>query len=208
MLGRSVFAPPFELRRRLPRLIVGLVALGAGVALMVRSRLGLSPWEVLHQGLSVRTGIAMGAMSILVGVPVLLAWIPLRQRLGLGTVLNVVLVGVTIDVALPRLPEARGLEAQAGFLVVGILLMGLGAGLYIGAGLGAGPRDGLMTGLAARGHSIRLVRTLMELTVLAAGWALGGTVGIGTIVFALTIGPLVQSSLGRFQVVTLTAPAE
>lgn len=200
--------PRVELRRRVPRLIAGLVACGTGLALMVLGDLGLGPWEVLHQGLSRRSGIPIGTMGILVGVVVLLGWLPLRQRPGVGTVCNVVLIGVTIDVVLAVAPEPDGLLSRWACLLVGVLLVGVGSGLYIGAGLGPGPRDGLMTGLAARGHSLRLVRTGIELSALVAGWALGGTVGVGTVLFAFAIGPLVQLFLGRLTIPTLTAPAE
>lgn len=197
-----------ELRRRVPRLLAGLVSCGTGLALMVLAGLGLGPWEVLHQGLSRRTGIPIGTMGILVGVVVLLGWLPLRQRPGVGTVCNVVLIGVTIDVVLALAPVPAGMAARWACLVTGVLLVGVGSGLYIGAGLGPGPRDGLMTGLAARGHSLRLVRTGIEVAALVAGWALGGTVGIGTVLFAFAIGPLVQLFLGRLTIPTLTAPAE
>lgn len=200
--------PRAELRRRVPRLLPGLAAMGLGLALMVLADLGLGPWEALHQGLSERTGVPIGTMGILVGVVVLAAWVPLRQRPGLGTVCNVVLIGVVIDAVLALSPEPEPLAARVACLAVGIVLVGVGSGLYIGAGLGPGPRDGLMTGLAARGHSLRLVRTLIELSALGAGWALGGTVGVGTVAFALCIGPLVQLFLGRLSVPALTAPAE
>lgn len=197
-----------ELRRRLPRLLPGLVTCGVGLALMVLADLGLGPWEALHQGLSERTGIPIGTVGILVGFLVLLAWVPLRQRPGVGTVCNVVLIGLVIDAVLAVAPEPGSLPVRVACLAAGIVGMGVGSGLYIGAGLGPGPRDGLMTGIAARGHSLRVVRTLIELTALVAGWALGGTVGVGTIAFALGIGPLVQASLGRLGVPSLTAPAE
>ena len=197
-----------ELRRRLPRLLPGLAACGLGLALMVLADLGLGPWEALHQGLSERTGIPIGTMGILVGAAVLLAWVPLRQRPGLGTICNVVLIGLVIDAVLALAPEPAGLPVRVACLAAGVVLMGVGSGLYIGAGLGPGPRDGLMTGLAARGHSLRLVRTAIELTALVAGWALGGTVGVGTVAFALCIGPLVQLFLGRLSVPSLTAPGE
>lgn len=197
-----------DLGRRLVRLLPGLVLVGAGLALMVRADLGLGPWEALHQGLSRRTGVPIGRMGILVGVVVLVGWVPLRQRPGIGTVCNVVLIGLVIDAVLGALPAQRALAVRVGLLAAGIVLAGLGSGLYIGAGLGPGPRDGLMTGLAARGHSLRLVRTLIELSALAAGWALGGTVGVGTVAFAVGIGPLVQLFLGRLTVPVLTAPAE
>lgn len=199
---------PSELRRRLPRLFPGLTACGVGLALMVLADLGLGPWEALHQGLSERTGVPIGTTGILVGLAVLGAWVPLRQRPGLGTVCNVVLIGVVIDAVLAVAPAPGTLVLRGACLVAGIVLVGVGSGLYIGAGLGPGPRDGLMTGLAARGHSLRMVRTLIELAALGAGWALGGSVGIGTVAFALGIGPLVQLFIGRLSIPALTAPAE
>lgn len=197
-----------ELGRRLPRLITGLVSCGTGFALMVLADLGLGPWEVLHQGLSRRTGVPIGTVGILVGVVVLLGWLPLRQRPGVGTLSNVVLIGVTIDAVLAFAPVPHDLALRWACLLVGVVLVGVGSGLYIGAGLGPGPRDGLMTGLADRGYSLRLVRTGLELAALVVGWALGGTVGVGTVLFAFAIGPLVQLFLGRLTIPTLTAPAE
>jgi uncharacterized membrane protein YczE len=203
-----VLPPRTELRRRLPRLLPGLVSCGVGLALMVLADLGLGPWEAFHQGVSERTGIPIGTTGILVGFAVLLGWIPLRQRPGIGTVCNVVLIGLVIDATLAAAPDPHGLPLRAALLTAGIVLMGVGSGLYIGAGLGPGPRDGLMTGLAERGHSIRLARTAIELSALLAGWALGGTVGVGTLAFAVGIGPLVQLFLGRLSIPSLTAPAE
>ena len=193
---------------RLPRLLAGLVLCGTGLALMVLSRLGLGPWDVLHQGLSRLTGIPIGTMVILVGLVVLLGWVPLRQVPGIGTLLNTVLVGLVIDAVLAVASAPHGVLARWTCVVAGVLLMGVGSGLYIGAGLGPGPRDGLMTAIADRGHSVALVRTAIELTALAVGWLLGGTVGVGTLVFAVGIGPCVQLSLGRLTVPTLTPPAE
>ncbi len=211
---------PAQLRRRLPRLLTGLVGCGAGLALMVLAGLGLGPWEVLHQGLSARTGVPIGAVGIVVGFAVLVGWVPLRQRLGVGTITNAILIGVTIDLVLAVAPEPRSMVARVACLLVGIAVVGTGSGLYIGAGLGPGPRDGLMTGIAARGYSMRLVRTLIELSALAGGWLLGGTVGVGTLLFAFAVGPLVQFSLARLSLPpdpdhpghpghpVLTAPAE
>jgi uncharacterized membrane protein YczE len=190
-----------ELRVRVPRLLVGLVLCGTGIALTVRADLGLAPWAVLDQGISERTGIPIGATSILVGVVVLMAWIPLRERPGLGTVLNVLVIGTTLDLVLWMLPTPDDTAVRVAYLGLGTFLWGPGSGFYIGAGLGPGPRDGLMTGLARRGvGSIRLVRTGLELTALMCGWLLGGTVGVGTLVFALTIGPNVQFFLRRLSV--------
>jgi uncharacterized membrane protein YczE len=178
---------------------------------MVRAELGLGPWEVLHQGISNRTGVPIGTVGIAVGFLVLLGWIPLHQRLGVGTICNVVLIGVTIDVVLAVTDDPSSLAVRIACLVGGVVLAGLGSGLYIGAGLGPGPRDGLMTGISARTdgrRSIRVVRTAIELSALAAGWLLGGNVGIGTLLFAVAIGPLVQLFLGRLTIPVLTAPAE
>ncbi len=171
-------------------LLSGLVLYGASSALLVLAGLGLGPWDVLHQGLARSLGGQVGTWSIAVGAVVLLAWIPLRQRPGIGTLANVVLVGLTIDATLAVVPAPDGLALRIAVMVAGVVLNGVATGLYIGAGFGPGPRDGLMTGLAARGHSIRVVRTAIELTVLAAGWLLGGSVGAGTVVYALAIGPL------------------
>jgi uncharacterized membrane protein YczE len=190
--------PVTEPRERVPRLVAGLVLCGLGIAFMVAADLGLAPWSVLDQGVSEHTGIPIGTVSIIVGALVLAAWIPLRERPGLGTVLNVILIGTTIDVALLVLETPASLAGRLAYLAVGVFLWGPGTGLYIGAGLGPGPRDGLMTGLSARGvGSIRLVRTGIEITALAVGMALGGSVGLGTLAFALTIGPNVQLFLPR-----------
>jgi uncharacterized membrane protein YczE len=195
MLGLS---PATEVRPRLPRLVAGLILCGLGIAFMVAADLGLAPWAVLDQGVSRRTGIPIGTVSILTGAIVLIAWVPLRQRPGIGTVLNIVLIGVTTDAALLVLDTPASAAGRAAYLAIGVFLWGPGSGLYIGAGLGPGPRDGLMTGLHARGlGSIRAVRTVLELTVLVVGWLLGGSVGVGTVAFAVTIGPNVQLFLSR-----------
>lgn len=176
--------------RRLVQLYVGLALYGLGIALQVSSGLGNDPWDVLHQGLSRRFGLSIGAWIIIAGALVMLAWIPLRQRPGIGTISNVVLIGVFADLFLWLLPTPEALGVRWAYLVIAVLVGGFATGCYIGAGLGPGPRDGLMTGIAARGHSIRVVRTGIELTVLATGWLLGGTVGIGTLLYAVAIGPL------------------
>jgi len=186
--------------RRLVNLYAGLVLFGVSMALMVAGGLGLAPWDVFHQGIAERTGIPFGWVVNIVGAIVLLLWIPLRQRPGIGTVSNVIVVGLAADAALALLPEPRHLALRAGFLVAGVVLNGAATGLYIGARLGPGPRDGLMTGLAARGHSIRLMRTGIEVTVLAAGWLLGGTVGAGTVLYAVAIGPLAHIFIPLFTV--------
>jgi uncharacterized membrane protein YczE len=181
---------------RLGQLVAGLVLFGVGVALMVQSGLGLGPWDVLHQGLSRVTGIPIGTMSILVGIPVLAAWYPLRVRPGLGTLMNFVLIGVATNVTLGIVPAASAGVAQAAALVVGLGCVGFGSGLYLAAGYGPGPRDGLMTGIHRRwGPSLAATRIGLELSALAAGFVLGGTVGIGTVAFALGIGPAIQATL-------------
>jgi uncharacterized membrane protein YczE len=177
-------------RLRLVQLYGGLVLYGISSSLLVLANLGLDPWDVFHQGLSRTFGLAIGTWAILVGIAVLLLWIPLRQRPGIGTVSNVVLVGLTMNVVLGHVHPPHMLGVRIACLLVGVLLNGIATGAYIGAGFGPGPRDGLMTGLAARGHSIRVVRTGIELAVLVTGFLLGGKVGIGTLVYALAIGPL------------------
>ncbi len=186
-----------ELRRRAPRLAGGVVLLGVGIGLTVEAHLGVSPYDVLHQGLARRTGLSFGTVVIGVGLLILLAWIPLRQRFGIGTVVNTLTVGLVIDVVLWLVPEPDGLAWRWPMLLVGIVVVGLGMGLYIGAGLGPGPRAGLMTGIAARGHRLWLVRTVLELAALTGGWALGGDVGPGTVIFAFAIGPLGHFFLDR-----------
>ena len=174
-------------------LLVGLAGYGLSMAVMVRAGLGLDPWDVFHQGLAGRTGMTLGVATAVVGVAVLLAWIPLRNRPGIGTVANVVVIAVTVDAALAVLPAPTALPVRVAMMVGAVVLNAVSTVLYIGAGLGPGPRDGLMTGLVARtGLSVRLVRTSIEATVLAAGWLLGGTVGVGTLLYAFGIGPLVQ----------------
>jgi len=187
--------------RRLTRLVFGLLLCGTGVALMIDADLGLAPWDVLHQGISIHTGIPIGTVAILVGIVVLLAWLPLRERYGVGTLLNVIIIGTTIDVLLAVLPDHPPMALRVTSLLVGTFLFGPGSGFYIGAGMGPGPRDGLMTAIAARGHSIRVVRTILEVSVLAIGFVLGGSVGIGTLLFAVTIGPNVHHWLDRLTLV-------
>lgn len=182
--------------RRLFQLFIGLVLYGASMALMLRAALGLDPWDVFHQGLATQVGLSIGKVVNLVGLAVLLLWIPLKQRPGIGTVANVILIGTAMDLILSVLPPIEGLALQAAALLFSVVVNGIAGALYIGAGLGPGPRDGLMTGLARRtGWSLRIVRTGIELTVLALGWLLGGTVGVGTLIYAFAIGPLVQAFL-------------
>ncbi|MGW4497576.1 membrane protein YczE [Micromonospora sp. NPDC004336] len=196
-----------NLSGRVARLLSGLALFGVSVALMVRADLGLASWDVLHQGLAERAGLPLGQVVNLVAVAVLLLWIPLRQRPGFGTVANVVVVGFVADAALALVPPVSPVAGRIGLLVAGILLNGLATALYLGARLGPGPRDGLMTGLAARGVPIGPARTAIELGVLALGWALGGTVGPGTLLFAVGIGPLVQHLIPRFTVPARHRPA-
>ncbi len=173
---------------------------------MVLAHLGLSPWDVLHQGIAKQTGIGIGTVGILVGVLVLMLWLPLRQRLGVGTVLNAILIGLVVDGILAVTSQPASLGVRVVYLVGGVLLFGIGSGIYIGVDLGAGPRDGLMTALAGRtGLSIRLVRTVLELGALAGGWALAGNIGPGTLLFAVAIGPLVQLCLNRLSLEPLIA---
>jgi uncharacterized membrane protein YczE len=196
-----VFMFATGLPRRLIQLYVGLVAYGASSALQVRAALGLDPWDVFHQGLADRLHVSIGAVVIGVGVLVLLAWIPLRQRPGLGTISNVIVLGLALDATLWAVPPPHLMAVRIAYLVAGIVLCGAATGLYIGARFGPGPRDGLALGLSrVSGRSIRLVRTGVELTVLALGWLLGGTVGVGTLAFAVTIGPLTQVFLPLFAI--------
>ena len=189
------------LARRLPQLFGGLVLYGTSMAMQLRATLGLDPWDVFHQGVARHLPVSFGTVVAITGVAVLLLWIPLRQRPGIGTIANVIVIAVSVDVALALIAEPTGLPARIALLVAGIVLNGVASAAYIGARLGPGPRDGLMTGLAARtGWSIRLVRTGIELTVLATGWLLGGTVGVGTVIYALAIGPLTQAFLPWFAV--------
>jgi uncharacterized membrane protein YczE len=186
--------------RRLTQLYAGLVLFGASMALMLRAGLGLNSWDVLHQGLAERSGLRFGWVVIGVSGLVLLLWIPLRQRPGLGTVSNVIVVGLAVDATLALLPTPSAMPVRIGALVAGIVLNGLATGMYVGANLGPGPRDGLMTGIAARGHSIRAARTAIEASVLAVGWVLGGSVGVGTVLYAASIGPLAHVLIPRLSV--------
>jgi uncharacterized membrane protein YczE len=192
--------------RRLAQLYAGLLLYGASMALQIRAGLGLDPWDVFHQGVSGRTGLSFGTVVIVVGAVVLLLWLPLRQRPGLGTVSNVIVIGLAVDAALALLPAAGNDAVAVAMLLAGVGLNAVASGAYIGAGLGPGPRDGLMTGLVARtGRPVALVRTTIEVSVLVVGAALGGTVGLGTVVYALSIGPLVGVLLPRLTV-PLPAP--
>lgn len=193
-----------QLSRRIIHLVIGLVLFGLGIGLMLQSGLGVPPWDVLHQGLAERFGLTVGIWSIVVSVVVLVGWLPLREQYGVGTLLNAVIIGVVIDLSTLVLPQPESLAWRAAVLAGGILLIGFASGLYIGANLGPGPRDGLMTGIARLGPSIRVTRTLIEVVVLAAGWLLGGTFGVGTVAFAVCIGPIVQYFLPRLRIDTTT----
>ena len=188
--------------RRLVQLFLGLCLYGVSMALMIRADLGLNPWEVFHQGVSGWTGWSFGTVVMATGAFVLLLWIPLRQKPGIGTISNIFVIGLVADLGLAAIPDVPlPLAAAAPLLVLGIVLNGVAGGAYIGAGLGPGPRDGLMTGLARRtGWKIRPVRTAIELVVLGTGWLLGGTAGLGTILYALAIGPIVGFTLPLFTI--------
>ena len=190
-----------HLTRRLVQLYAGLVLYGLSMAMFVESTVGVMPWDVFHQGVADRTPLTMGMVTILTGAVVLALWWPLRVRPGLGTVSNVILIGIAFDVSHVLLPTPEAMPTRIAFLVAGVVLNGVATAAYIGARFGPGPRDGLMTGLAARtGRSVRLVRTSIEVVVLVIGWLLGGTVGVGTVVYALAIGPLVHRLLPAFVV--------
>jgi uncharacterized membrane protein YczE len=196
-----------RLPRRLIQLYAGLALYGLSMALMLRSSLGNMPWDVLHQGLAGRLGWSIGTVSIVIGALVLLGWIPLRQRPGVGTVSNVVVIGVAVDAALAMVPAPSSLFVRVGLLVAGVLLNAVATAAYIGVHLGPGPRDGLMTGLVRRtGGSVRLVRTSIEAAVVATGWLLGGTLGVGTVLYAVAIGPLVQVLLPRLSLSPAALP--
>ncbi len=191
--------------RRLIQLYAGLVLYGVSIALQVRATLGLGPWDVFHEGVATHTGLSFGAVVILTSVVVLLGWIPLRERPGIGTLSNVVVVGLAADAALAVIPEGGPLAVRLAMLAAAVGLGGLAGAAYLGARLGPGARDGLMTGIVRRtGGSIGRVRTGIELSVLAVGVAFGGTIGVGTIVYALSIGPLLQALMPPF---TVRAPA-
>lgn len=192
-MHRTLLAPPPDRRRRRGlQLLAGLLLYGATAAMMVLAGLGLDPWDVLHQGLARTFGLGIGTWVIIVSAVVLLAWWPLRQRPGVGTMANAVLVGTVIDVVLALVHPPHALGPRIVLLVAAVAGNGVATGLYIGAGLGPGPRDGLTVGIASRGHSIRVVRTIVELTVLVTGFLLGGTIGVGTLLYALAIGPIMH----------------
>jgi uncharacterized membrane protein YczE len=188
----AVLSPmPRDVRgRRFAQLAAGLVLYGVSASMLVLAALGLDPWDVLHQGLSRQLGLGIGTWTLIVSFVVLGLWWPLPQRPGVGTVANAVAVGLVMNVVLGTFDTPHALAPRVALLLGGVVLNGIATGMYIGAGMGPGPRDGLTTGIAARGHSIRVVRTAIEVTVLVAGFALGGTVGIGTLLYAVAIGPI------------------
>ncbi|MGH2477659.1 MAG: YczE/YyaS/YitT family protein, partial [Candidatus Limnocylindrales bacterium] len=204
MADRPDMRARFDLRAaapRVPALIVGLVAFGAGIALMVEAGLGLGPWEALHQGIARHSGLEIGTVSVLLGIPILALWWPLGERPGLGTLLNVAIIGASTNAVIALLPTPAddATAVRLALMLGGVGVIAIGSGIYLATDLGPGPRDGLMTGVHHRfGWSIRRARTAVELAVLGVGWALGGTVGIGTVTFALGIGPLVQVTLRVF----------
>ncbi|HEU0235137.1 MAG TPA: YitT family protein [Candidatus Limnocylindrales bacterium] len=184
---------------RLPGLLAGLAVFGLGIALMAEAGLGLGPWEALHEGVGRIFGVPLGTVSIALGIPILALWWPLGERPGIGTLLNVVLIGTATNAGLLLFPRPPEPAIQLAMMLCGVLVIGVGSGLYLAADLGPGPRDGLMTGVHRRfGWSIRRARTAIEVAVLVVAWALGGTIGLGTVVFALGIGPVVQVFLGVF----------
>lgn len=190
-----------RLVERITRCVSGLALFGVGISLQIESRLGNPPWDAFHQGVAQQVGLGIGTVIILTGVALLvLVWIPLRQKPGIGTILNAIEIGLVANLVLEQIPEVQSLPLRIAMLIVGILLVGVGTALYIGSGLGPGPRDGIMTGLAARGVKLRVARTSIEITVLVVGWLLGGQVGIGTVLFAVAIGPLVQPLLPRLSI--------
>lgn len=201
MTDRAVARPPARrpILARLPGLLIGLVVFGFGIALMARAGIGLGPWEAFHQGLEFRTGIPMGTISILLGLPILVLWWPLGERPGIGTLVNVLLIGTATNIGNTFVPAQTVPVLQFIQMAAGVLVIGIGSGLYLAADLGPGPRDGLMVGVHHRfGWSIRRSRTAIEISVLVIGWALGGTIGLGTLIFAFGIGPVVQMMLGIF----------
>lgn len=186
-----------RLVQRISRCVVGLALFGIGISLIIDARIGVPPWDVFHQGVAERVDRSIGTVIIATGAALMLLWIPLRQKPGIGTVLNAVEIGLVANVAIALLPQPDSVLVQVPMMLSGVVVVAIGSGLYIGSGLGPGPRDGLMTGLARRGIPLRLARTGIEITVLVVGWFLGGQVGVGTVAFAVLIGPLVQLVLPR-----------
>ena len=196
MVRRLLLDRPAE---RLTRCVAGLACFGLGISMFVTARLGLAPWDVFHQGVSRHTGLALGWVIVIIGFVLLLLWIPLRQRPGVGTILNALEIGLVVNLIGTHLPSTDRLVPRLAYVVGAVVVIALGSGLYIGAGLGTGPRDGLMVGLVARGFSVRVTRTILEAVVMASGIALGGHIGVGTLAFMFGIGPLVHVLLPRLE---------
>jgi len=203
------FVPIDRPVERIGRCLFGLLVFGIGITLLIEAELGAAPWDVFHTGVTELTGMSTGLVIIVTGVLLMLLWVPLHERPGLGTILNAIVIGVVVDLTAPLIPETNLLVIRITMMLGGVVLIAVGSGFYIGAGLGPGPRDGLMTGLAkhtalGRSISIRAARTFVELVVLAVGIALGGAIGIGTAVFAFGIGPLVQVFLPKLTITSAT----
>ena len=202
--------PSDRLAERFLRCVIGLALFGLGISMFLTADLGVAPWDVLHQGIDRHTGIPVGIVIEITGVIILLLWIPLRERMGWGTLMNAIEIGLVVFLIDDHLPHTDRLVPRLLYIAGGLLAIACGSGLYIGAGLGSGPRDGLMLGLAKRGISVRIARTAIELTVLVGGFALGGSIGLGTVAFTFGIGPLVQVLLPRLRLrgdVTVLATA-
>ena len=191
--------PSDRLPERVARCMAGLAMFGLGISMFITSELGVAPWDVFHQGFGRKVGISTGIVFEMTGVVILLLWIPLRERMGLGTLLNAIEIGLVVFLIDDHLPHSDLLVVRSAYLLGGLLSIALGSGLYIGAGLGSGPRDGLMLGLSKRGISVRVARTGIEVSVLIVGLLMGGTIGVGTVAFTFGIGPLVQFFLPRLR---------
>ncbi len=189
-----------RLGRRLVHCVLGLSLFAVGISLQMNANIGAPPWDVFHQGVAAQTGISIGKIIVITGFALLLLWIPLKQKPGLGTILNALEIGLVADIALAIIPEPTSILIRVPMALFGIVVVAIGTGLYIGSALGPGPRDGLMTGLAKRGIPIRKGRTAIEVIVLITGWLLGGQVGVATFAFALGVGPLVHFFLPRLTI--------
>lgn len=199
-VSESSAIPPMATDRlveRITRCVIGLAFFGIGISMVMDARIGAPPWDVFHQGVAERVDREVGTVIIATGAALMLLWIPLRQKPGIGTILNAIEIGLVANIALAILPRPDSVAVQVPMMLCGVVVTAIGSGLYIGSGLGPGPRDGIMTGLAARGVPLRIARTGIEVTVLVVGWFLGGQVGVGTVAFAVLIGPLVQVFLPR-----------